>query len=110
MRPSSLAMVRTWPRATAAAASTGSGSMRLGAGGRAGDSKRPSAFAWIASEGGVPGGEGSPTSVNSNPKMTLPAAFMAAAMRLVVRGLALEGAEGEVEADDVGARGRRGAR
>ena len=50
--------------------------------------------------GRFPGGRGSPTSVNSYPKTTFPASFMAAAKRLVVRRFALEGAEGEVEADD----------
>ena len=46
-------------------ASTGSGSIRLGAGGSAADSNRGSAFACTIAEAGLPGGEGSPTSVNS---------------------------------------------
>jgi hypothetical protein len=63
--PSSLSIVRTWPMAAAASARRGSGSIRLGAGGSATDSNRGSALACTTAEAGVPGGDGSPTSMNS---------------------------------------------
>ena len=103
IRPSSPATARTWPTAAAASASTGSGSMRLGAGGTAAASNRASAVACTAAGGGPPGRGGVAHARELVAEDDVARLLHGLGEEAVVLRLPLERAEREVEADHLGA-------